>query len=146
VDTVEGGDILCKAKRLTGAEIFLGGHFGSSVTATANVMTAAVLASGRTTLENAACEPEVEDLAGFLNAMGAQITGQGTHRIVIDGVDTLAGGSYTVIPDRIEAGTFMIAAVVTNGELELAGCRLEHLGRGGEGARKRRRVHRSQRR
>lgn len=124
---VEGGDILCKAKRLAGAEIFLGGHFGSSVTATANVMSAAVLASGRTVLENAACEPEVEDLAGFLNAMGAQITGQGTPRITIDGVDALTGGQYTVIPDRVEAGTFMVAAAVSNGELRLEGCRLEHL-------------------
>jgi len=127
VELVEGGDIVCKSKKLEGAEIFLGGHFGSSVTATANVMTAAVLAKGRTIIGSAACEPEVEDLASFLNAMGAQITGHGTPQIVIDGVDSLTGGEYTVIPDRIEAGTFMVASAITNGEVTLEDCRLEHL-------------------
>jgi UDP-N-acetylglucosamine 1-carboxyvinyltransferase len=119
--------MLLKAKKLRGAEIFLGGPFGSTVTGTANVMMAAVLAEGRTVIESAACEPEVVDLANFLNACGAQITGQGTPRLTIDGVSSLTGTEYTVIPDRIEAGTLMIAAAITNGELELIDCRLEHL-------------------
>lgn len=121
------GDVLLKAKKLTGAELFLGGPFGSTVTGTANVMMAAVLAEGRTVIESAACEPEVTDLANFLNACGAQITGQGSPRIIIEGVKALNGCEYTVIPDRIEAGTFMIAGAITNGEIRLRNCRLEHL-------------------
>lgn len=122
-----GGDILLRAKKLQGAEIFLGGAFGSSVTATANVMMAATLAEGRTVIESAACEPEVTDLADFLNTCGAQIAGAGTPRITIDGVTSLKGGEHRVISDRIEAGTFMIAAAITNGELELNNARLEHM-------------------
>ncbi len=121
------GDMLLKAKKLRGAELFLGGAFGSTVTGTANVMMAATLAEGRTVIESAACEPEVVDVAEFLNACGAQIAGQGTPRITIDGVTSLSGTEYTIIPDRIEAGTFMIAAAITNGELELVNCRLEHM-------------------
>jgi len=121
------GDILLKAKKLQGAEMFLGGPFGSTVTGTANVLMAATLAEGRTVIESAACEPEVSDLAEFLNACGAQITGHGTPRVTVDGVASLSGTEHTVIPDRIEAGTFMIAAAITNGELELTNCRLEHL-------------------
>ncbi len=121
------GDVLLKAKRLTGTEMFLGGPFGSSVTATANIMMAAALAEGRTIIESAACEPEVTDLANFLNACGAQITGQGSPRITVEGVKQLNGCEYTVIPDRIEAGTFMIAGSITNGEVRLRNCRLEHL-------------------
>ena len=79
-------DVLLKAKRLTGAELFLGGPFGSTVTGTANVLMAAVLAEGRTVIESAACEPEVTDLANFLNACGARVTGQGSPRMVIEGV------------------------------------------------------------
>ena len=127
VELVEGGDILCRCTKLEGREIFLGGHFGSSVTATANVLMAAVFAEGRTVIESSACEPEVEDLANFLVAMGAKITGQGSPRIVIDGVDRLGGGEYTIIPDRIEAGTFMVAAAITNSELRIENCRIEHL-------------------
>jgi UDP-N-acetylglucosamine 1-carboxyvinyltransferase len=121
------GDILLKAKKLRGAEMFLGGPFGSTVTGTANVLMAAVLAEGRTVIESAACEPEVVDLANFLNACGAQITGQGTPRITVDGVASLKGADYAIIPDRIEAGTMIIAAAITNGELELINGRLEHL-------------------
>lgn len=121
------GDILLKAKRLTGSELFLGGPFGSTVTGTANVMMAAVLAEGRTVIEAAACEPEVADLANFLNACGARITGHGSPRITIDGVKKLTGCEYTIIPDRIEAGTFIIAGAITNGEIRLRNCRLEHL-------------------
>lgn len=121
------GDVLLRAKHLTGAEIFLGGPFGSTVTGTANVMMAACLAKGRTVIEAAACEPEVVDLADFLNRCGAKITGQGTPRIEIEGVPELGGCEHRVIPDRIEAGTFMIAAAITNGEMELRNCRLDHL-------------------
>lgn len=121
------GDICMKAKRLTGSELFLGGPFGSSVTGTANILMAAVLAKGRTIIESAACEPEVTDLANFLNACGAQISGHGSPRIVVDGVDQLQGCEYNVIPDRIEAGTFIMASAITNGEVRLKNCKLEHL-------------------
>ncbi len=121
------GDVLLKAKRLSGSELFLGGPFGSTVTGTANVVMAACLAEGRTVIESAACEPEVTDLANFLNACGARITGHGSPRITIDGVEKLTGCEYTVIPDRIEAGTFIIAGAITNGEVRIRNCRLEHL-------------------
>lgn len=121
------GDIVAKAKRLKGTELFLGGPYGSTVLGTANAIMAAVLAEGRTVLEMAACEPEVVDLANFLNKCGAAITGQGTPRITIDGVHQLKGCDYRVIPDRIEAGTFMVAAAITNGDLKLENCRLDHL-------------------
>jgi len=121
------GDICMKAKRLTGSELFLGGPFGSSVTGTANILMAAVLAKGRTIIESAACEPEVTDLANFLNACGAHISGHGSPRIVVDGVDQLQGCEYNVIPDRIEAGTFIMASAITNGEVRLKNCKLEHL-------------------
>ncbi|MFQ5463086.1 MAG: UDP-N-acetylglucosamine 1-carboxyvinyltransferase [Phycisphaerae bacterium] len=122
-----GGDVLLQAKKLSGGEIFLGGPFGASVTATCNVLTAATLATGRTVIASAACEPEVVDLADFLNACGARITGQGTPRIVVEGVDALNGAEHTVIPDRIEAGTFIIAAAITNGDLEVRRANMEHL-------------------
>lgn len=122
-----GGDVHLKAKKLTGTEIFLGGAFGSTVTGTANVMMAATLAQGRTVIENAACEPEVTDLGNFLNKCGAKIEGHGTPRVIIEGVEKLTGCDHHVIPDRIEAGTFMIASAITNGELKLKRCRLEHM-------------------
>lgn len=121
------GDVVLRAKKLTGTEVFLGGAFGTSVTATANVMMAATLADGRTVIESAACEPEVADLANFLIACGAQITGHGTPQITIDGVSGLSGTTYRIVSDRIEAGTFAIAGAITNGELELDGARMEHL-------------------
>lgn len=124
---LQAGDVLLRAKRLVGTEMFLGGAFGSTVTGTANVMMAAVLAKGRTVIESAACEPEVSDLADFLNACGAQIQGAGTPRVVIDGVESLHGCEHTIVPDRIEAGTFMIAAAISNGEVTLENARLEHL-------------------
>jgi len=126
VDLV-GGDIVAKCKRLRGIELFLGGPFGSTVLGTANAMMAASLADGVTVIEMAACEPEVVDLAGFLNACGASITGQGTPRMVVEGVKELHGCEYRIIPDRIEAGTLMIAAAITNGELKLENCRIDHL-------------------
>ncbi len=112
---------------LKGASIFLGGAFGSTVLGTANVLMAATLAKGRTVIESAACEPEISDLANCLNAMGAQITGIGSPRLTIDGVNRLHPVQYRVIPDRIEAGTFMAAAAITGGEVHIGRCRLEHM-------------------
>lgn len=124
---LDGGDIVASAKRLVGGNIFLGGPFGSTVLGTDNVMMAATLAEGKTIIEAAACEPEVADLADYLNAMGARISGAGTPRIIVEGVERLTGAPHTVIPDRIEAGTFMIAAGLTNGEVKLSNVRLDHM-------------------
>lgn len=115
---IQHGYVKIKArKKLRGTEIYLGGAYGSSVLATDNVMMAATLAQGKTVIENAACEPEVVDLAGFLKKMGAKIEGAGSPRIEIEGVRKLHGVSYRVIPDRIEAGTFMFAAAITGGDI-----------------------------
>lgn len=122
-----GGDIVAKAKRLRGCEMFLGGPMGSTVLGTANAMMAATLSEGVTVIEMAACEPEVADLADFLNKCGACITGHGTPRIVIEGVRELRGCEHRIIPDRIEAGTFMVAAAITNGEVRLQNARMDHL-------------------
>ena len=124
---LDGGDIVASAKKLKGANIFMGGPFGSTVLGTDNVMMAACLAEGRTLIECAACEPEVVDLADYLNAMGARITGAGSPRIIVEGVERLTGVAHTVIPDRIEAGTFMIAAALTNGEIKLSSVKLDHM-------------------
>lgn len=124
---LEGGDIIASARRLHGEKVFLGGPFGSTVLGTANVMMAACLAEGSTVIESAACEPEVADLADFLNAMGARIEGAGTHRVTIEGVRQLRGAEHTVIPDRIEAGTFMIAAAITNGEVRMQPTQTDHM-------------------
>lgn len=124
---VTHGFIEAKAKTLRGAEIFLGGDFGSSVLATANVLMASVLAEGTTVISSCACEPEIEDLCDFLNERGASIEGGGTHRIVVKGVKRLSGGRYRIINDRIEAGTFMIAAAISQGEIEIRGINPAHL-------------------
>ncbi len=124
---VDRGYVFAEAKRLRGANIFLGGPFGSTVTGTCNVMAAAALAEGTTTIEAAACEPEVADLGRFLNAMGARITGLGTPFLTIEGVKQLTGADYTVIPDRIEAATLMIAAALTGGEVTLENIIPAHL-------------------
>jgi UDP-N-acetylglucosamine 1-carboxyvinyltransferase len=124
---IEGGYVDATAKELTGSTMFLGGRAGSTVLGTANVMMAATLADGVTVIESAACEPEVVDLANFLNAMGAQISGAGGPTITISGVSTLHGAEHTVIPDRIETATFMIAAAATNGEITIKNCRADHL-------------------
>jgi UDP-N-acetylglucosamine 1-carboxyvinyltransferase len=108
--------------RLIGARVFLGGPFGSTVLGTANVMSAATLATGTTIIECAACEPEVADLADLLNAMGAKITGAGSPRITIEGVDSLKGATHSVIADRIEAGTYIMAAAITNSDVVLENC------------------------
>jgi len=109
---------------LTGTDIFLGGPFGSTVLGTANLMTAAVLAKGQTVIESAACEPEITDLANYLNKMGAKITGIGSPHLIIEGVKEVQPAEFTVIPDRIEAGTFMIASAITASRLRLNNCRL----------------------
>ncbi|MFW0079242.1 MAG: UDP-N-acetylglucosamine 1-carboxyvinyltransferase [Coxiella endosymbiont of Haemaphysalis qinghaiensis] len=102
--------------RLKGIELNLG---KITVTGTENLIMAASLAEGQTIIHNAACEPEVQDLANFLNKMGAQILGAGTDTIVIDGVDRLSGGRYRVLPDRIEAGTYLVAAAMTRGHVRI---------------------------
>jgi len=109
---VEKGNIKVFAPRLNGAVIDLRGKFGPTVLGTGNVMMAAVLADGVTVIDGAAAEPEVCDLADFLNKMGAKIEGAGTHRLIIEGVKELHGAEHDIIPDRIEAGTFLVAGAV----------------------------------
>lgn len=113
---VEDGYIHARCRRLKGARFVLD---AVTVTGTENLMMAATLAEGTTVLENAAREPEVVDLANFLNRMGAQVSGAGTDRIVIDGVRSLSGTRYRVLPDRIETGTFLCAAAMTGGNIEV---------------------------
>jgi UDP-N-acetylglucosamine 1-carboxyvinyltransferase len=124
---VSGGYVHATAKKLTGGTTFLGGRAGSTVLGTANVMMAATLAHGITVIESAACEPEVVDLAHFLCAMGAKITGIGSPTLTITGVPKLHGAEHTVIPDRIETATFAMAAAATNGEVTIKNCRPDHL-------------------
>ena len=124
---IEGGYVDATAKKLTGATMFLGGRAGSTVLGTANVMMAAARADGVTVIESAACEPEIVDLANFLNAMGAKISGAGSPTITITGVEKLHGAVHTVIPDRIEAATFAIAAAATDGEITIKNARADHL-------------------
>ncbi|MBI3320747.1 MAG: UDP-N-acetylglucosamine 1-carboxyvinyltransferase [Candidatus Omnitrophica bacterium] len=128
VFTIEHGYIVATRAQLRGARVHLGGAFGSSVLATANVMMAASLAVGMTVIEHAACEPEVVDLANFLIAMGARIEGHGGPVIRIEGVKRLRGVRYRIIPDRIEAGTLMIAAGIAGGDVSIEGAWAEHLG------------------
>ncbi len=109
---VQGGDIKVLAPALRGTHVNMLGKHGSTVLGTDNLMMAAVLAEGITEIEGAACEPEVVDLANFLISMGARIEGAGTSRIVIEGVKALGGTRHTVIPDRIEAGTFLVAGAM----------------------------------
>src|SRR5438045_2102998 len=109
---VEGGNVKVFAPKLEGAVVNLTGKFGPTVLGTDNVMMAAVLAEGVTVIEGAATEPEVVDLADFLNKMGAKIEGAGTRRLIIEGVKELHGAEHDVIPDRIEAGTFLVAGAI----------------------------------
>src|SRR3989339_691690 len=125
---IQGGYVVVDAKQLSGGNMYLGGAFGSSVLATDNVMMAAVLAKGKTVIESAACEPEVVDLANFLNKMGARIKGQGTPCIEIEGVRHLHGTDYHIVPDRIEAGTLILAGAITGGDCLVKGAFKEHLG------------------
>ena len=126
--TIDHGYIEACASTLKGTEVYLGGAFGSSVLATANVMMAATLAEGTTIIENAACEPEIVDLAEFLIKMGAKIEGHSSPVIKIEGVRRLHGAEHEVIPDRIEAGTYMIAAAITGSRLTLNNVKTSHLG------------------
>lgn len=114
---LDHGYVIAKAKKLKGSRIYLGGAYGSSVLGTANVMMAATLARGKSVIDNAACEPEVVDLGNFLKKMGAKISGLGSPSIEIEGVKKLSGAAHTVISDRIEAGTYMIAAAMTKGDV-----------------------------
>ena len=126
--SLKNGYIIAEAPNgLKGKDIFMGGSFGSTVLGTANVLMAATLAKGRTVIESAACEPEITDLANYLNSMGAKITGIGSPRLIIEGVKELKPVEYEIIPDRIEAGTFMVAAAITGGELHLKNCRLNDM-------------------
>ncbi|MEO6724002.1 MAG: UDP-N-acetylglucosamine 1-carboxyvinyltransferase [Blastocatellia bacterium] len=121
---VRNGAIEAKADRLRGADI----SFETvTVTGTENVMMAAVLAEGTTRIFNAACEPEVTDLADLLIKMGAKIEGTGTQALTITGVERLSGAQHQIIPDRIETGTFIVAAAITRGELEITDCNPSHL-------------------
>jgi UDP-N-acetylglucosamine 1-carboxyvinyltransferase len=121
---LESGDIIGTCDRLRGAHIQL--DF-PTVGGTEHLIMAATLAEGETILENAAREPEIQDLAEFLNSCGARITGHGTSEVRIQGVETLHGTSYRVMPDRIEAGTYLVAAGITDGELTLKECPVDAL-------------------
>ncbi len=125
--TIDSGYIRAESPRLHGAIIFLGGRAGPTVLGTANILMAATLADGVTLIESAACEPEVVDLANFLNSMGAKISGIGSPTLTVTGVQQLHGTDHEVIGDRIEAGTFAAAAAATGGEVVLHGARPEHL-------------------
>jgi UDP-N-acetylglucosamine 1-carboxyvinyltransferase len=122
--SIDGGDVVARAKRLQGRDIYFD---KVTVTGTENLMMAASLADGVTILNNAAREPEVVDLAELLNKMGARIGGAGLSTIRIEGVEKLAGAEHTIIPDRIETGTFVVAAAITGGELEIVNCNPQHL-------------------
>ena len=122
--SIENGYIRARAKRLRGARLVLD---TVTVTGTENLMMAATLAEGQTVLENAAREPEVVDLADFLNSIGAKVRGAGTDKIIIDGVPRLHGGQFRVLPDRIESGTYLVAGAITRGKVRLKNTRPEHL-------------------
>ena len=124
---LEGGNVIARAPK---GRRLIGGEFGFdkvTVTGTENLMMAATLATGTTVLHNAAREPEIEDLAELLNKMGARVRGAGSKKIVIEGVENLGGAQHTIIPDRIETGTFITAAAITKGELEIRDCEPQHL-------------------
>ncbi|HUO58633.1 MAG TPA: UDP-N-acetylglucosamine 1-carboxyvinyltransferase [bacterium] len=125
--SIEHGYVHAKASKLKGATIYLAGPHGPSVGATVNVLLAATAAEGTTVIESASSEPEVGDLVNFLNSMGAQIEGGGTSRLVIAGKKRLRGIDYSVIPDRVEAGTFMVGAAITRGDVLLKKAEPEHL-------------------
>jgi UDP-N-acetylglucosamine 1-carboxyvinyltransferase len=121
---IENGYIRARAQRLKGARLVLE---TVTVTGTENLLMAATLAEGETVIENAAREPEVVDLANYLSSMGAKIRGAGTDRIVIEGVERLRGAPYDVLPDRIETGTYLVAAAITRGHVKAKGTRPDHL-------------------
>jgi len=122
--SIDNGYIRARAERLEGTRLILD---TVTVTGTENLLMAAVLARGETVIENAAREPEVVDLANFLRQMGAQIEGAGTDSILIQGVETLQGTNYSVLPDRIESGTYLVGAAITGGRVKVTGTRPDHL-------------------
>ena len=124
---VEGGNVKVFAPKLTGAVINLRGKFGPTVLGTDNIMMAAVLADGTTVIEGAAQEPEVVDLANFLNKLGAKIEGAGTRRIIIEGVKELHGAEHDIIPDRIEAGTFLVAGAICGKGITIKRAEAKHV-------------------
>ncbi|MCK5081895.1 MAG: UDP-N-acetylglucosamine 1-carboxyvinyltransferase [Candidatus Omnitrophica bacterium] len=124
---IANGYVTAHARHLRGAHIYLGGMFGSSVLATANILMAATLAKGQTIIESAACEPEIENLTQFLIAMGAKIKGKGSHCLMVTGVKKLRGVSFRIIPDRIEAGTYILMAAATKSSITLRGGCFSHL-------------------
>jgi UDP-N-acetylglucosamine 1-carboxyvinyltransferase len=124
---VEGGNIKVFAPKLTGAVINLRGKFGPTVLGTDNVMMASVLADGTTVIEGAAQEPEVVDLANFLNKMGAKVEGAGTRRIIVEGVKELHGAEHDIIADRIEAGTFLVAGAICGNGITIKRADPEHV-------------------
>ena len=126
--SLDHGYLVARTKGLVGQHVYLGGAFGSSVLATANVLMAATLARGTTVIENAACEPELVDLSQFLTKMGAKISGIGSKVLEVEGVKGLHGAKHTVIPDRIEAGTYLFAASITGGDVTIRKARADHLG------------------
>lgn len=121
---LEGGYVVARAERLKGSEIFFD---NVSVTGTENIMMAAALAEGTTTIVNAAREPEIVDLADLLNKMGARVQHAGKSTMTIEGVKELGGAEHTIIPDRIETGTYITAAAITGGDLEIVNCAPQHL-------------------
>ncbi|MCU0863336.1 MAG: UDP-N-acetylglucosamine 1-carboxyvinyltransferase [Planctomycetes bacterium] len=126
--TIEQSDgYVTLSGRPSGGAVFLGGNMGSTVLGTANVVMAATLGKGTTYLESAAMEPEIEDLCHFLNACGARISGIGSHLLVIEGVDTLHGCEWRMIPDRIEAGTFLCGAILMNSDVIVQDCNPMHM-------------------
>jgi UDP-N-acetylglucosamine 1-carboxyvinyltransferase len=125
---LDRGIVKVNGTNLKGNRIFLGGRHGSTVTGTSNAIMAAVLAPGVTTIESSACEPEIIDLCNMLVKMGANIVGIGSHFLTIEGVSKLCGCTHKVIPDRIEAATYAIAAAITQGEITINGAVSEHLG------------------
>ncbi len=124
---IEHGYVIAHADRLVGTTVSMAGPRGPTVTGTANILSAAVLAQGRTTITGAAVEPEIVDLGRFLNCLGAKIDGLGTPVLQVDGVRRLAGGCHAIIPDRIETATLLLAAAITRGEVTVAGTVPGHL-------------------
>ncbi len=125
--TIEEGYVASHAKELHGTQLSLDGRHGSTVLGTDNVMMAAAMANGTTIIDHAACEPEVVDLANFLNSMGARISGCGTPTITVEGVSRLHGSEYRVIPHRIEAGTYLVAGAITRGDVTVRQVIPQHL-------------------
>ena len=124
---MDQGNIVADGRNMEGAEMTLEGPHGSSVGATLNTLMAAVLTSGQTVIRGAACEPEVGEVVRMLNLMGARITGADSSTLTIDGVDSLKPVVYSTIPDRIEAGTFLMAGAVTGGDVTVRGARADHM-------------------